>query len=337
VEVLKRDDKYKMDIALSMAKELVMKEEVEILLGSIQSAIALGLSDFAKKEKIPYIATFAKSDNITGSQGHRYVFDVSENTAMAGRAAAVWLAKKPWKNYWIAGDDYEYGHSIGEEVMKALKKLKPDVKVAGETWWKIGTPDFTSYISAIMAAKPDALILATGGATNAAILKAAKTTGLAAAVPIYLHTGIEVATLKPVGQDAPEGIFGTANYLFYYPDTPANKAFVKEFQDKFNRQPTVGALYGLIAVELIEKAYAKAGKVDKEKFIDAMEGLVVPSPVGDVTMRAFDHQAVLPWYLGVTKKSPNYPFLVASDIQTIPGDQAMPTIDEIKKARAVKK
>jgi branched-chain amino acid transport system substrate-binding protein len=208
------------------------------------------------------------------------------------------------------------------------------VKIAGETWWKIGTPDFTAYISAIMAAKPDAIILATGAASNASFLKAAKTTGLAKQIPIYLHTGIEVATLKPVGQDAPEGLIGTANYLFYYPDNAANKAFVKEFQDKYKREPTVGALYGYVAANMIQKAYTKAGKVDKEKFIDAMEGVTVPSPVGDVTMRAFDHQAVLPMIVGFTKKSDKYPFLMGTDLEIIPGEKGMPSIDEIKKARA---
>ena len=45
---------------------------------------------------------------------------------------------------------------------------------------------------------------------------------------------------------------------------------------------------------LIAKAYEKAGKIDREKFIDALEGLKVDSPVGEIEMRACDHQAVLP-------------------------------------------
>ena len=333
VEVITRDDKFKMDIALTQAKELIMKEEVDILMGQINSAIALAISDLAKKEKVPYIVTFSKSDNITGSKGHRYVFSVTENTVMAGRAAATYLAQKPWTKYWIAGDDYEYGHSIGEETMRALQRLKPDAKVVGETWWKLGTPDFTAYITAIMAAKPDAIILGTGGGSNAAFLKAAQTTGLAKQIPIYLHTAIEVATLKPLGQDAPEGVIGTANYLFYYPETAANKAFGKEFMDRYKREPTVGALYGYLAAHMIQKAYEKAGKIDKEKFIDAMEGVTVPSPMGDVTMRAYDHQAVLPMIVGVTKKSASYPFLIGTGLQLIPGEKGMPSVDEIKKAR----
>jgi branched-chain amino acid transport system substrate-binding protein len=55
--------------------------------------------------------------------------------------------------------------------------------------------------------------------------------------------------------------------------------------------------------------------------------------VGEVEMRAFDHQAMLPMFMGVTKKVPEYPFLIAGDMITIPAQEVMPSIDEIKKAR----
>ena len=57
---------------------------------------------------------------------------MNENSAMAGRAGAAGLAKKPYKKYWIAGDDYEYGHAIDDDVWNNLKTLKPDVQLLGE-------------------------------------------------------------------------------------------------------------------------------------------------------------------------------------------------------------
>jgi len=55
--------------------------------------------------------------------------------------------------------------------------------------------------------------------------------------------------------------------------------------------------------------------------------------VGQVELRAYDHQALLPMYLGVTKKSPQYKFLIADGIITIPPADAAPDLNEIKKAR----
>ena len=107
IEYVTRDEKFKPDVGLAMAKELVMNEKVDILMGTINSATALAISEFAKKEKTPFFVTYAKSEKIIAEKGHRYVFNMNENTEMSGRAAAYVLAKKPYLRYWICGDDYE--------------------------------------------------------------------------------------------------------------------------------------------------------------------------------------------------------------------------------------
>jgi len=333
IDVLTRDSKFKVDLGLSAAKELIYRENVDIMMGTINSALALAISDMCKKEKVPFFVTFSKSAKITGAKGHRYVFSITENTALAGKAAAAGLAKRPYKKYWIAGDDYEYGHAIADGVWDNLKKLRPDVELLGQSWWKVGEPDFTPYITAILSAKPDAVIVATGGRDCVPFLKAAKATGFNERVPFFMHTATELATLKPLGLDAPENVLGTSNYFFYYPETDANKSFVKKFETAYSRKPAVGAVYGLLAAKFIFGAYKKAGKVDTEKFIDNVEGMWVDSPVGKVTMRAYDHQAMLPMFMGVTKKVDGYDFLIATDIVTVPGKDVMPSIEEIKKAR----
>jgi len=334
IEFVTRDEKFKPDIGLAMAKELVLKENVDILMGTISSSTALAVSDSARKEKIPFLVTNSRTEKITGEKGHRYVFGIAENTAMAGRAAAKALSQKPYLKYWIAGDDYEYGHSIAENVWNNLKALKPGVQLVDQTWWKVGESDFTPYITQIMSAKPDFLIAATGGATMVTFAKAAKATGLISRVPIYQHTVIDYGIMGPLGMDGPEGVYGTAPYLFYYPDTAANKAYVEGFRKAYGRYPQMFALFGYSAAKFIEKGFQKAGAVDKEKFIDALEGMVIDSPVGNLEMRACDHQLQLPMIFGVTKKTPNFKdFLVASDIVMVPSKDFMPTCEEVLKTR----
>ena len=336
IEFVSRDEKFKPDIALSMAKELVMKEKVDILMGTISSASALAISDFAKKEKIPFFVTYAKSEKISGEKGHRYVFDMAENTSMAGRAAAAVLAKKPYTKYWIAGDDMEYGHAICESVWNHLKVLNPKAQLLGQTWWKVGETDFVPYITQIMAAKPDFLIMGNSGASVITFQKAAKATGLISKIPIYQHTAIEFAVLSSLGLEGPEGVVGTASYMFYYPQTPENKAFVAEYRKIYKRYPTMPAFYGYNAAQFIEKAYQKAGQFDKEKFIDALEGMTIEtSAIGRLELRACDHQLLLPTFYGVTKKVPEYrDFLIGTDIITVPPKDGVPTCEEVQKARA---
>ncbi|MBI5570430.1 MAG: ABC transporter substrate-binding protein [Desulfomonile tiedjei] len=333
VVFITRDDKFKVDLGLSAAKELIMREQVDILAGTTNSAVSLAVSDLAKKEKIPLVVTFGKSAAITGSKGHRYVFSMNENTAMIGRAAALTLVKRPYVKYWIAGDDYEFGHAMAQEIWSNLKKLKPEVQLLGESWWKIGEPDFTPYITSILSAKPDAVIVAAGGASCVPFLKAAKTTGFNERVPFLVHMATELSTLKPLGMNAPEGVLGTSPYFFYYPQVPANKVFADNYKQVFGRYPTAGAFCGYVAGHFIAQAFAKAGAVDREKFVDALAGLTIDSPVGKVTVRDFDHQIMLPMFVGVTKADPAYDFLIAGQIETIPADQVMMSVDDVKKAR----
>ena len=333
IEFTTRDDKFKVDIGLSMAKELIMMEKVDLIVGTINSAVSLAVSDYVKGEKIPFIVWISKTEKITGEKGHRYVFSTAENTYMAGKAGGVALSKKPFMKYWIAGDDYEYGHAIADAAWRNLKAMKSSVELIGQSWWKVGEPDLIPYITAITSAKPDAVIFATGGASMTNALKAIKSTGMSEKIPIWIHTATDHAVLKPLGAEAPQGVLGTMDYHFYHPDTPANKAFVKAFQDAYGGPPGFPAFHGYVTAHLIAKSFAKAGALDREKFINAMEGMKADSPVGEVEMRACDHQAVLPMFLGVTKKVSQYDFLISTDIITLTGKDIMPTCEEIKKVR----
>ncbi|MBI5301975.1 MAG: ABC transporter substrate-binding protein [Chloroflexi bacterium] len=334
IEFVTRDDKFAPDTGLSMAKELVLQEKVDILAGTVNSAASLAISAYALENKVPFIVWTAKSDKVTGEKGHRYAFMTSENAVMAGFAGAQALAKKPYTKFWIAGEDYEYGHSIADATWNSLKKIKPEVQLMGQTWWKTGEPDLVPYLTQVSSAKPDMVIFATGGSGMTNVLKVAKSTGFSDKIPMWIHTAIDYGVLKPLGANGPEGVFGTMDYFFYYPDTPANKAFVKAYQDAYNNAyPSFASFHAYTTAKLIAAAYKKAGALDKEKFIDAMEGLQIDTPVGQVEMRACDHQLVLPIFFGVTKKEAQNEFLTATDIIAVAGKDVMPACADIQKLR----
>jgi branched-chain amino acid transport system substrate-binding protein len=337
IEYTTRDTKFKVDIGLNMAKELVMNEKVDILVGTINSGVALAVSEaVSKKEKVPLIVWISKSENITEKMGHRYVFSAADNTAQAGKVGAVALAKKPYVKYYIAGDDYAYGHDLATSIWKNLKVMNPKVEKIGESWWKLGEPDLMPYLTSIMAAKPDAVIFCTGGQSMANVLKAVKTTGMIQKIPVYLHTATDHAVLKPLGADAPEGVMGTMHYHFYYPETPENKTFVQAFEKAYKEPPGFPAFNAYVTGLLIGEGFKKAGAIDREKFVNALEGLKVSTPIGVLEMRACDHQMVYPMFLGTTKMAPGKGYAISSNIVTLPGNEILPTCDEIKKIREKK-
>lgn len=333
IEFVTRDERFSPEIGLSMARELVLQERVDMLVGTINSATALAIGAYAKDQKMPFIVWISKSEKITGQNGHRYVFSTGENTAMAGKAIAEALTRKPYTRFWIGAEDYEYGHSITNSFWKFMKRVKPEATLLGQTWWRTGEPDLVPYVTAIGNQRPDAVFFGTGGAGMTNVLRVMKTTGLSSRIPTVIHTAIDHAVLRPLGANAPEGVLGTIDYLWYYPETPANQTFVRAFQAAYGGPPGFPAFHGYITGHFIAEAVKKSRSLDREKFVDALEGLRISTPVGQVEMRSCDHQAVLPLFLGTTKKTQQFEFLVATDISTLRGEDVMPTCDDIRKAR----
>jgi branched-chain amino acid transport system substrate-binding protein len=168
------------------------------------------------------------------------------------------------------------------------------------------------------------------------VLKAMKTTGMENKIPVWIHTATDQSVLKPLGMNAPEGVMGTIQYHYYYPDLAANKKFVKDFQAAYGNPPGFPAFNAYTTAYFIAEAFRQAGKIDKEKFIDTLEGLKVDTPVGKVEMRACDHQAVYPMFLGTTKISKEFGGAISTDIITLRGAEVMPSCEEIAQARTQK-
>lgn len=119
----------------------------------------------------------------------------------------------------------------------------------------------------------------------------------------------------------------------HYPDTPENRAFVADFKKAYNRNPRIGALYGYMTARFIAAGYKKAGKLDRERLVDALEGMTLNSPVGRLEVRNCDHQLLMPMYFGVTKKDPKYNFLTAGNIEVIEGKDYIPSCQEVLRLR----
>ncbi len=76
-----------------------------------------------------------------------------------------------------------------------------------------------------------------------------------------------------------------------------------------------------------------------EKFVNTLEGMVLENTAaGRLEMRACDHQLLLPTFVGVTKKVPEYKdFLIGVDIVAVAPKDGVRSCEEIKKLRATAK
>ena len=340
IELVVRDDKFKPDEALSHARELVLKENVDFLAGTINSASGLAVSEYAKQKKKLFIIHVARSDRITGEKGHKYVFRGCPSADIEGLAGGAFAATMPFKKWYVIGEDYEYGHSIADNFWKGLTKNKPDVEKVGEAWPKVGETDYSPYMTALAATKPDAVYVAFGASGLLAFSKQAKLFGLTDKFPLFAFAFADSTTPMVLKSDMPTGIYGGSNYLWYYPDTPENKDFVAKYLEyttklgEPDKYPSgVGVFAGYSCAKFLTEAIAKAGTTDTDKVVAALEGLTIDTPIGKIKMRECDHQAETPTFWGKIVQVEGFPFPVIKDVVTTLPNKTMPSCEEVAAAR----
>ncbi len=344
IELITRDSKFKADEAVAHARELILKERVNFLAGTISSSSGLAVSAFARKKKVLFMDHISRSHRITGEKGHKYVFRGCPSAAIEGIAGGWYAATFPHRAWYIIGDDYEYGHSIADNFWKGLTQFKPYVAKIGEAWPKLKETDYTSYLTALMARKPDAVYAAFGASGLISFMKQAKLFGLFDKVPVFAFAIADSLFPKALKENMPTGVYGATNYLWYYPDTPANKAFVGKYLEYTTRAgkpdpyPSgIGAFGGYSSAKFLTGAILKAGSVKADRVIKALEGMTIQTAIGPITMRACDHQAATPAFWGRIENVPGYPFPVIKDVVMTPPQKVMPSCKEIAAARKAAK
>lgn len=328
-----RDTEFKVDVGIREAKDLVLREKVNFLLGGISSGVSLATSTAVSKEyKIIQITAVGNTHRQTVELFQRYFFQVVPHTFMEGRAAATVAAKQQaWKTYYTIGYDYEFGRMQAGAFVDTIKKLRSDVKIVGQHWPPVGETDYTPYITSILAAKPDVVYSNLFEAGLAGFVKQALPYGFFQKVKFVSFADVSSMTAVP---EMPEGILGYTRGEFYCENTPEMRKFTESFRQRYKHYPVSYAVMGYDSLFVLKKAIEKAGTIETEAVVKALEGLSYDSLRGKFTIRAFDHQADVPEYVGWTVKDSRYPFVILKDIVRVPGSQIMFTEDEVRQMRA---
>jgi branched-chain amino acid transport system substrate-binding protein len=312
IELVVRDSKASADEAVRVSREMILKENVEFLVGTLTSAEGPAVSTIAKENKIILIAPIPKTDQLTAEKNlHPYVFRTAANTTMEGRSAAEIIATwKDVKKVATIAHDYAYGQDVAKSFADHIKKLRPDIEVVDQQWPKLGEADYTPFINAQMAKKPDAVFSAMWGGHFVTWAKQAKPLGFFDLVQNRVVNGGEggsVEASRALGADYPFGIYANSYDLASYdgqPDTHKKyieriKAFTKE------DPPSTWPITTYVAMQFLVEGIKKANSIDSDKVAKALLDLTVDAPFGKQTLRASDHQADRGQFYGKMVKGPD--------------------------------
>ena len=332
------DTKLKKDVALALAERFVKQDKVDFLMGPTSSGLAMGLSEFAKNNKKILVTTQAATDALTGAKLHPYIFSTLSNAMMHARAGAYLMASQPYKRYMVIGPDYNYGHASWKMFKEKLKELRPDVEFVGELFPKFLSKDFSAYIKKIQEVKPDAVWSPLWGGDAVTFIKQALPTGLFKTVKFAFPCAGALEVLVPMGDDMPDGIYVSSRYFFTSPRSDLNRRFVATYLKKFKQYPDYMAGETYAGVYFIKAAVERAGSLDPDKIIAAVERepLAWDTPEGYKIMRGADHQVVEDCLWGETAKNEKYGFSIPQNFIAIQGVEICRDEAELKAVRAKK-
>src|SRR5437667_9458891 len=333
VEVVFRDDKGQPAEAQKHAQELVASEKVALISGTFLSNVGLAVSDWAKQNRVLFVAAEPLTEALTWSKGHDHVFRVRPNTYEQGRMLAEKAGKMKYVKWATIGPNYEYGKRAWETFRDRLKELKPELQVVGEHWPTLGKLEAGPFVTAILNQNPDALYVSLFGSDWLAFVREAGKRGLFQKTFVVGILLGEPEYIDPLKLEAPEGMLVTG-YPWYDIDIPAHKEFVARFTKKYDHNPVLGSLVGYITYLSIFEAIRKAGSTATDKLVAAFRDLKVETPVGPITYRAVDGQSTLGAWVGTTKVDAKRGVGIMVNHEYVPGDKVLPSDDDVKKMRS---
>ena len=322
VVTVARDTKLKPATAAAAAKELVTKEGVDVLVGSLSSAVGLALAEVARTEKIIFVASIAKTIQLSTTRKHDYVFRTAANTDSEGRGIARVVGMVGARKVCHLQFDYAYGHDLGAGFKKALPVEAPAAEIVLDLKIKLGTTDYNAYIAQVIGSDCDCVASGLWGAAFFNIAQQGRPFGLFERVK-YVSGG-EIGSQEVAGEmkgNYPDNVWGNAYELWYHSNSPLHEPFRKKLARRFDTPYTPSwPTLGYIGVQFVAAAIEKAGSTDPDALSAAFKGLSVDTPVGRRTIDPETHQANTGQFWGPMKISDQYDFRVMNPVTYIPGD-----------------
>jgi branched-chain amino acid transport system substrate-binding protein len=294
IEWFKVDDESEPSKGIENANKLVLRDKVDVLLGTVHSGVQMGIQKVARESGvlnlIPNAGIHAATRSLCAPNVFRTSFSNSQPTRALG---AAMVAKGHKKAVWIT-----WKYAAGDEAFEGFKE---SYTAAGGTIVKeLGLPfpqvEFQALLTEIAALKPDAVACFFAGGAAAKFMKDYAAAGLKGKIPLYGSGFLTEGVLDAAGPAA-DGVTTTLHYSDSL-DTPRNQKFRLDYVKVFKSQPDVYAVQGYDAgLLLIQGANAVKGDLNnKPALYKAMEGAVVDSPRGKWTMSK-SHNPVQDIYL----------------------------------------
>jgi branched-chain amino acid transport system substrate-binding protein len=287
VELVAEDDQGKPEEALKAVQKLINSNKVVAIVGGAYSGPSKTVAPKVQEAKVPMTVAYAVHPEIT--KGGDYVNRIIYTGPIQGKAMADYavndLGKKKFAVLYV---DIDYGKSIFGAFKEEAGKLGANIVI--DRPFKMGDKDFSSLLTAVKAANPDALYIVGYYNEAAAIVKQAREAGITA--QLLGVDGFDSPKYLELGKENTEGSVFTTS--FYTADQrEVVQKFVKAWKEKYQGEPDMLSSQSYDAAMVILEALKKAGP-DREKLAKAInETKDFEGTSGKITFGP-DHEVIKP-------------------------------------------
>ena len=252
------------------------------------------------KQAIVFLNYAAIDPDLTNSKCNFWHFAFDANTEMKMEALTDYMKGKPEiRSVYLLNQNYSHGQQTARYARELLARKRPDVKIVGEDFVPLGqVRDFSPYIAKIRAAGADTVITGNWGTDLVLFVRAARDAGLGAAFYTY-YAGV-VGTPTAMGASGADRV---RQVSYWHPNIENNamEPTYLDFKKKFGEEWYVLATYTSLA--MLAEAVRRAGSTDPLRVAHTLSGMKLAGPMGDIEMRASDHQLQQPLFISTFTKA----------------------------------
>ncbi|MCP5264192.1 MAG: ABC transporter substrate-binding protein [Rhodoferax sp.] len=300
IELLTGDEQYKPDVALSVARQWMDEEKLNVMVANTISASTFALVDLAKKNKIPLLLTGPGSEDLTGKSCSEFSSNYIWNVYSLPRAVINGMSQEGAKTWYILTIDNAYGKSLENNAAEFIAAAGG--KVLGVSRFPLTMQDYSAFILRAQASKADVIALGTTGDNTVSIIKQANEFGVLAGGQKLAALSMNIQDVHAIGLNQAKGLRMVSP--FYHDMNDETRAWNKRFlKYSDNKIPTLIESGVYSAVTHYLTAVKAAGTTDGSAVMAKIRSVPVNDFQMKNVMRRDDGQMMRPMYL-LEVKSP---------------------------------
>jgi ABC-type branched-subunit amino acid transport system substrate-binding protein len=277
--------------AIAAASRLVEQQGVSFFTGLNPSGTSLAIASKMSAMNALFIDATAASDDLTGKNCGPNYFRVGITDGMQVNSFRELARQSGIKSWDLMMADIAVGHDTAKRFTATMQDSGG--KINKTLFAPITASDLGSYIAQLLDKPAEGLLMYYPSSGGIALIKQQQPFKLFEKYKTVVSASMVNEILIGAHGDASVGLWSAQSYFWAMPGE-RNAAFVKAFEERYKRKPTYIDADAYTAFELVHQAILKAKSTDVAAVRNALAGLKATTVVGDVEMRAGDHQLLRP-------------------------------------------